>query len=64
MAGATTLTTPTDREIVTERIFDAPRERVFATYTDPELIPQWWGPRRMATTVDQMDIRPGGAGGL
>ncbi|HEV3322157.1 MAG TPA: SRPBCC family protein [Solirubrobacteraceae bacterium] len=61
MAGATTLTTPTDREIVTERVFDAPRERVFATYTDPELIPQWWGPRRMTTTVDQMDVRPGGS---
>jgi uncharacterized protein YndB with AHSA1/START domain len=60
MAGATTLMTPTDREIVTERVFDAPRERVFATYTDPELIPQWWGPRRMTTTVDQMDVRPGG----
>jgi uncharacterized protein YndB with AHSA1/START domain len=60
MAGATTLTTPTEREIVTERIFDAPRERVFAVYTDPELIPHWWGPRRMATTVDQMDVGPGG----
>jgi uncharacterized protein YndB with AHSA1/START domain len=60
MAGATTVTTPTDREIVTERVFDAPRERVFATYTDPALIPQWWGPRRMTTTVDQMDLRPGG----
>ncbi len=61
MAGATKLTTPTDREIVTERVFDAPRERVFATYTDPESIPQWWGPRRMATTVDRMDVRPGGS---
>jgi uncharacterized protein YndB with AHSA1/START domain len=61
MAGATTLTTPTDREIVTERIFDAPRERVFETYTNPELIPQWWGPRRMTTTVDRMDVRPGGS---
>jgi uncharacterized protein YndB with AHSA1/START domain len=61
MAGATTVTTPTDREIVTERVFDAPRERVFATYTDPALIPQWWGPRRMTTTVDQMDLRPGGS---
>jgi uncharacterized protein YndB with AHSA1/START domain len=57
----TVLTTPTDREIVTERVFDAPRERVFAAYTDPELIPQWWGPRGHTTTVDQMDVRPGGA---
>ncbi len=61
MAGATTLTTPTDRGIVTERVFDAPPERVFATYTDPALIPRWWGPRRMTTVVDQMDVRPGGS---
>ena len=61
MSGATTVTTPTDREISSVRVFDAPRERVFAAYTDPELIPRWWGPRRMTTTVDRMDVRPGGA---
>ena len=55
------VTTPSDREIVSERVFDAPRERVFAAYTDPELIPQWWGPRGTTTIVDQMDVRPGGA---
>jgi uncharacterized protein YndB with AHSA1/START domain len=54
------VTTPADREIRTERIFDAPRDRVFAAYTDPELIPQWWGPRGMTTIVDQMDVRTGG----
>lgn len=61
MAGTTTVTTPSDREIVSERVFDAPRERVFAAYTDPELIPQWWGPRGTTTIVDEMDVRPGGA---
>lgn len=55
-----TITTPSEREIRIEREFDAPRERVFAVYTDPELIPQWWGPRRFATTVDYMDPRTGG----
>jgi uncharacterized protein YndB with AHSA1/START domain len=60
MTGATTITTPTDREIVSERVFGAPRERVFEAYTDPHLIPQWWGPRRMTTIVDHMDVRPGG----
>ena len=59
--GTTTVTTPSEREIVSERVFDAPRERVFAAYTDPELIPQWWGPRGTKTIVDQMDVRPGGA---
>jgi uncharacterized protein YndB with AHSA1/START domain len=60
-AGSTVLSTPADREIRSERVFDASRERVFAAYTDPELIPEWWGPRRMTTIVDQMDVRPGGA---
>jgi uncharacterized protein YndB with AHSA1/START domain len=60
-AGTTTVRTPSDREIVSERVFDAPRERVFAAYTDPELIPEWWGPRATTTIVDRMDVRPGGA---
>ena len=59
-ANAAQITTPTDREIRVERIFEAPRERVFAVMTDPELIPEWWGPRRYTTRVDQMDVRPGG----
>lgn len=61
MSGMTELTTPSDREIVTERVFDAPRERVFEAMTDPELIPQWWGPRGYTTIVDVMDVKPGGA---
>jgi len=60
-AGKTTVTTPSDREIVSERVFSASRERVFAAMTDPELIPQWWGPRAYETVVDVMDVRPGGA---
>ena len=55
------VTTPTDREIHIERVFDAPRDRVFAAFTDPELIPQWWGPRETTTVVDQMDVRSGGS---
>ena len=55
-----TVTTPTDREIHVERIFDAPRDRVFAVYTDPELIPEWWGPRGTTAIVDRMDVRTGG----
>jgi uncharacterized protein YndB with AHSA1/START domain len=49
-----------DREIVVERIFDAPRDLVFRAFTDPELIPQWWGPRDTETIVDRMDVRTGG----
>lgn len=55
-----TVTTPTDREIHVERVFDAPRDRVFSIFTDPELIPEWWGPRGTTTAVDEMDVRTGG----
>jgi uncharacterized protein YndB with AHSA1/START domain len=56
-----TVTTPTDREIHVERVFNAPRDRVFAAYTDPKLIPEWWGLRESTTVVDQMDVRDGGS---
>ena len=59
-AATATITTPSEREIRVERVFDAPRDRVFAVYTDPELIPEWWGPRGTTTIVDEMDVRTGG----
>ena len=58
--SATIWTFPTEAEIRIERVFDAPRELVFRAYTDPALIPRWWGPGRLTTTVDKMDVRPGG----
>jgi uncharacterized protein YndB with AHSA1/START domain len=60
-AQRATVTTPSDREIRIERVFEAPRERVFAAMTDPALIPQWWGPYRTTTEVDVMDVRAGGS---
>jgi uncharacterized protein YndB with AHSA1/START domain len=54
------LTLPSDRAIAQTRIFDAPRDQLFQVYTDPQRIPQWWGPKRHTTIVDQMDVRPGG----
>jgi uncharacterized protein YndB with AHSA1/START domain len=56
-----TVTTPTDREIHIEREFNAPRDKVFAAFTDPELIPEWWGPRSTTTIVDRMELKPGGS---
>jgi uncharacterized protein YndB with AHSA1/START domain len=47
------------RQMVMTRLFDAPRELVFKTYTDPQLLPQWWG-MGGTTTVDKMDVRLGG----
>lgn len=55
------VTTPSELEIVSERIFDAPRERVFAAWTDADLVPRWWGLRRTTTIVDELDLRVGGA---
>jgi uncharacterized protein YndB with AHSA1/START domain len=49
-----------DREIVMERVFAAPRELVFKAYTDPNLIPKWWGPRYLTTIVDKMEVKVGG----
>ena len=43
-----------------ERTFDAPREQVWKAFTDPELVPRWWGPHGTTTTVVEMDVRPGG----
>lgn len=59
-SSAATLTLPSDREMVMERILNAPRELVFKAHTDPDLIARWWGPRRYTTTVDKMDVRVGG----
>jgi uncharacterized protein YndB with AHSA1/START domain len=53
----TTVTTPSELEIRVERVFDAPRAHVFSVWTDPQLIPEWWGEN---TTVEEMDVRPGG----
>ena len=51
---------PGSLEIVTKMTFNAPRELIFKAYTDPDLIPQWYGPRFLTTEVDKLDARPGG----
>lgn len=55
-----TLEAQGDREIRGERVLHAPREKVYAAMTDPELIPQWWGRDQDTTTVEEMDVRVGG----
>lgn len=56
----TTLSLPSDREILMTRKFDAPREIVWDVITDPKLIPHWYGFTADQTEVKQMDVRPGG----
>jgi uncharacterized protein YndB with AHSA1/START domain len=48
------------RSIGATRVFDAPRELVFDTWTDAKHISNWWGPRGFTTTTQEMDVRPGG----
>jgi uncharacterized protein YndB with AHSA1/START domain len=60
MAKNHTLTKPSDKEIVVTWTVDAPREVVYQAYSDPNLIPKWWGPRKYITTIEKMDVRPGG----
>lgn len=64
LAVKTTLTMisaePGKQEVVITRVFDAPRKLVFKMCTDPNRIPQWWGPKRFTTAVDKMDVRLGG----
>jgi uncharacterized protein YndB with AHSA1/START domain len=47
-------------DLTFERTFDAPRALVWRAFTDPELIPRWWGRHDTTTTVVEMDVRPGG----
>jgi uncharacterized protein YndB with AHSA1/START domain/ketosteroid isomerase-like protein len=49
-----------DREIVITREFAAPRELVWKVWTQPEHVARWWGPRGFTTTVEALDLRPGG----
>jgi uncharacterized protein YndB with AHSA1/START domain len=58
--GTLTVTTPTDREIVLRRVFDAPRRMVFDAFTRPELLKRWFGARGWNLVVCEVDLRVGG----
>ena len=47
-------------EVVIERVFDAPRERVFDAFTRPEHLRKWWGPNMVTIPLAEFDARPGG----
>jgi uncharacterized protein YndB with AHSA1/START domain len=49
-----------DREMVISRVVDAPRELVWKVWTEPEHVAKWWGPNGFSTTIEVMDVRPGG----
>lgn len=55
-----TTTGPIERKLVMTRFFDAPRKLIFKAFIDPNLLPLWWGPKRLTTSIVKMDVRPGG----
>ena len=60
--GTLQLTTPSEREIVMSRVFDAPRNLVFDAWTKPELLERWLGVRGgWSMVVCEVDLRVGGA---
>jgi uncharacterized protein YndB with AHSA1/START domain len=54
-----TITTPSDREVRIERIFNASRERVWQAMTDPKLVAQWWG-RGNKLVIERLEVERGG----
>jgi uncharacterized protein YndB with AHSA1/START domain len=61
-AGQLQVSAPGEREIVMTRSFNAPRELVFAAFTEPELLKQWlYGPDGWSLAVCEIDLRAGGS---
>jgi uncharacterized protein YndB with AHSA1/START domain len=48
------------REIVSGRLIDAPRAKVFKAFADPTHLARWWGPSGFTNTFEEFDFRPGG----
>jgi uncharacterized protein YndB with AHSA1/START domain len=58
-APSATITTPNDRDIRIERVFEAARELVWRAFTDPKLIAEWWG-RGNKLDIERMEVKHGG----
>lgn len=50
------------QEVVSARLFAQPREAVYAAFSNPARLAQWWGPNGFTNTVQEFDLRPGGVG--
>ena len=48
------------KQIIIERVFDAPREKVWEAWTKPELVKEWWGPEGFYAPSIKVDFRVGG----
>src|SRR5579872_4427595 len=56
----TSVTLPTDEQILIRREFDVPRALVYRAWTTPELVRRWWTAKRGQATVAEIDLRVGG----
>lgn len=54
-------TFPADRELVLTRLIDAPRDKLYRAWTEPELLKRWFAPAPYTTPHAELDVRPGGA---
>ncbi len=61
MTAAAESAPTSDRDLVLARIIDAPPEKLFRAWTEPELLKQWFAPLPYTTPVAELDVRPGGA---
>ena len=50
-----------DRELVLDKLLDAPRAKVWRCWTEPELLKQWFAPKPWTTARAEIDVRPGGS---
>ncbi len=50
----------TEKEVLVTRLINAPREKVFDAWVDPDKIVNWWGPRGFTNTNIEMEVKPGG----
>jgi uncharacterized protein YndB with AHSA1/START domain len=51
---------PAERELIIDRLIDAPREALYRCWTEPELLKQWFAPAPVTTPIAELDVRPGG----
>jgi uncharacterized protein YndB with AHSA1/START domain len=49
-----------NKEFIIERVFDAPREKVWQAWTDPEMLKRWWGPKGFTAPVIEVSFKVGG----
>ena len=54
------LVKPGEKDVVLEGVLNASRADVWKAYTNPELVPSWWGSKKMMTVVEKMNFKEGG----